>query len=124
MAQSGHADRAQGCPLLGVKRTSRKPTRISAYDPQEPSCTDGGDLLCRNMIGADYVTPKLDLALEQRAGSLGRFLIVRVKIHAAVVKRLAQLGVGEAGAQCSVQLVDDRTRRPGRCQQHMPEIDI
>ena len=50
---------------------------------------DGGDLLCRDMISADHVTPKLDLALEQGIGSLGRLLIVWVKIHAAVVKCLS-----------------------------------
>ena len=27
-AQSGHADRAQECPLLGVKRTSRRPASM------------------------------------------------------------------------------------------------
>src|SRR5262249_47680680 len=63
------------------------------------------------MIGADYVTPKLDLALEQRAGCLGRFLIVRVKIHAAVVKRLAQLGVGEFEAVFKDQLLAERQGR-------------
>jgi hypothetical protein len=33
MAQSGHGDRAEPRLLLGAKRTSRKPPRLSAYDP-------------------------------------------------------------------------------------------
>src|SRR5262249_13676710 len=99
-------------------------TMMSAFDPQEPSCTDGGDLLRRDMIGAAHVTPKLDLALEHGTRRLARLLIIGVTIHATVAKRLAQLCVCKAGAQCSVQFVDDRARRPGRCQQHMPEINI
>jgi Bacterial extracellular solute-binding protein len=34
LAQSRHGDRAQQCPLLGVKRTSRFLGRMSAYDPK------------------------------------------------------------------------------------------
>ena len=34
LAQSGHADRAHECPLLAVKRTLRKPVRMSANDPK------------------------------------------------------------------------------------------
>jgi hypothetical protein len=33
-AQSGHGDRAQRCPLLGVKRTSGGGASMSAYDPK------------------------------------------------------------------------------------------
>src|SRR5262249_25518642 len=33
LAQSGHHDGAQRCPLLGVKRTSRKPPIMSACRP-------------------------------------------------------------------------------------------
>src|SRR5262249_30519884 len=32
LAQSGHHDRPEQCLLLGVKRTSRKTPRMSAYD--------------------------------------------------------------------------------------------
>jgi hypothetical protein len=34
VAQSGHDERAEPCPLLGVKRTSRKHPRMSANDPK------------------------------------------------------------------------------------------
>jgi hypothetical protein len=34
MALSGHPSAARQCPLLGVKRTSRKPWRMSAFDPK------------------------------------------------------------------------------------------
>jgi len=37
MAQSGHPDRLDPCPLLGVKRTSTKPHEMSAYDPSATS---------------------------------------------------------------------------------------
>ena len=37
MAQSGHPDRLDPCPLLGVKRTSNKPHEMSAYDPSATS---------------------------------------------------------------------------------------
>jgi hypothetical protein len=33
MAQSGHLDCAEGCPLLGVKRTSQFDRAMSASDP-------------------------------------------------------------------------------------------
>ena len=34
LAQSGHGNRAQQCPLLGVKRASHKRPRMSAFDPK------------------------------------------------------------------------------------------
>jgi hypothetical protein len=34
MAQSGHADRVQRCPLMGVKRTSKFKSVTSAFDPK------------------------------------------------------------------------------------------
>ena len=34
MAQSGHLDCAEGCPLLGVKRTSKFKSVTSAFDPK------------------------------------------------------------------------------------------
>jgi hypothetical protein len=34
MAQSGHLDCAEGCPLLGVKRTSKFDRAMSAFDPK------------------------------------------------------------------------------------------
>jgi hypothetical protein len=37
----GHHSRTPQCPLLGVKRTSRKPPRISAYDPSGHSGMNG-----------------------------------------------------------------------------------
>src|SRR5262249_52049825 len=33
LAQSGHPNTLNQCPLLGVKRTSRKALRMSAFDP-------------------------------------------------------------------------------------------
>jgi hypothetical protein len=33
LAQSGHGDHAQRCPLLGVKRTSTGARPMSAFDP-------------------------------------------------------------------------------------------
>jgi hypothetical protein len=37
MAQSGHADGAAECPLLGVKRTSDCRASMCAYDPKRTS---------------------------------------------------------------------------------------
>ena len=37
MAQSGHLDCAEGCPLLGVKRTSKFKSVMSAFDPSATS---------------------------------------------------------------------------------------
>jgi hypothetical protein len=34
MAQSGHRDHAEPCPLLGVKRTSTDDNPMSAFDPK------------------------------------------------------------------------------------------
>jgi hypothetical protein len=34
LAQSGHPNRAQQCPLLGVKRTSAATNPMSAFDPK------------------------------------------------------------------------------------------
>jgi hypothetical protein len=34
LAQSGHGDHAQRCPLLGVKRTSAEHAGMSAFDPK------------------------------------------------------------------------------------------
>src|SRR5437660_12644322 len=42
-------------------------------------CSTAGDV-----VGADHVAPQLDLALEQRARGLGRFLLGRVEVHAAI----------------------------------------
>jgi hypothetical protein len=39
-AQSGHHDRAEPCPLLGVKRTSRFQGIMSAFDPKRTSVAD------------------------------------------------------------------------------------
>ena len=39
-AQSGHHDRAERCPLLGVKRTSGKLAAMSANDPKRTSYVD------------------------------------------------------------------------------------
>src|SRR5689334_9664903 len=33
--QSGHRDRAEPCPLSGVKRTSNKLPKMSAFDPAD-----------------------------------------------------------------------------------------
>jgi hypothetical protein len=51
---------------------------------------------------------------EQRGRGLGRFLLGRMFIHAAVGEGLLQLGTGERG----VELVDDRTQRAGGREQH------
>jgi hypothetical protein len=37
MAQSGHSDCRIGCPLLGVKRTSKVKSVTSAFDPTRTS---------------------------------------------------------------------------------------
>ena len=37
LALSGHTDCAQQCPLLGVKRTSRFQSLMSAFDPKRTS---------------------------------------------------------------------------------------
>jgi hypothetical protein len=37
LAQSGHADGAPRCPLLGVKRTSQEAAVMSSFDPSETS---------------------------------------------------------------------------------------
>ena len=37
LAQSGHHDRVEPCPLLGVKRTSRFHVVMSAFDPKRTS---------------------------------------------------------------------------------------
>ena len=37
LAQSGHHDRAETCPLSGVKRTLIGHTAMSAYDPKRTS---------------------------------------------------------------------------------------
>src|SRR5438874_2732250 len=37
LAQSGHLDCAEGCPLLGVKRTSKFKSVTSALDPKRTS---------------------------------------------------------------------------------------
>jgi hypothetical protein len=37
VAQSGHLDRAEPCPLLGVKRTSTAANPMSAFDPKQTS---------------------------------------------------------------------------------------
>src|SRR5580692_637505 len=78
----------------------------------------------RDVVIADHVAPQLYLALEQRRRGFGGFLVGRVKIHAALRKGLLQLGIGERGAQRGVELVDDRARRAGGRQQHVPEVDV
>ena len=35
LAQSGHAELHCTCPLLGVKRTSQRHRKMSAYDPKQ-----------------------------------------------------------------------------------------
>src|SRR5262249_7262031 len=40
--------------------------------------------LGRNMVGPDHIAPELDFALKQSGRRFGRFLIVRVQIHAAI----------------------------------------
>jgi hypothetical protein len=35
LAQNGHSDHAQRCPLLGVKRPSRFQSVMSAFDPNQ-----------------------------------------------------------------------------------------
>ena len=37
LAQSGHANRSQQCPLSGVKRTLLRLAPMSAFDPKRPS---------------------------------------------------------------------------------------
>jgi hypothetical protein len=37
LAQSGHADTLNRCPLLGVKRTWLEPAAMSAFDPKRTS---------------------------------------------------------------------------------------
>src|SRR6202035_2973466 len=81
-------------------------------------------LLRRNVVGADHLAPQLDLAAQQRGRRLGAFLGGGELVHAALGEGLLHLGVGERGAQRGVELVDDRARRAGRRQQHVPEIDI
>src|SRR5262249_36943973 len=79
--------------------------------------------LRRDMVGADDVAPKLDLAVKQCTRGLGRFLFRRKRVHAALGKGLLRLGIGERGVQRTVELVDDRARRAGGREQHVPEID-
>ena len=43
LAQSGHANRSPQCLLLGVKRTSRERSAMSAFDPSRKS---GGQVCC------------------------------------------------------------------------------
>src|SRR3974377_1424729 len=82
-------------------------------------------LLSRHdVVGADYIAPALDLALQQSTRGLGRFFIRRVFVHATLRIGLAHVGIGERSAQRGVELIDDRPWCAGRCQQHVPEIDI
>src|SRR5262249_42874473 len=59
-------------------------------------------LLCRDIVGADHVAPKLDLELEQCTRAPGRQLVRRVLVHAALGKGLLRLRVGERSAQRAV----------------------
>src|SRR5262245_62354360 len=56
-------------------------------------------LLSGDVVGADYLAPELELALEQRGGGFRRLLVGGKHIHAALVEGLAHLGIGERVAQ-------------------------
>src|SRR5215510_9950666 len=81
-------------------------------------------LLRRDVVGADHLAPELELALEQRGGGFRRLLVGGKHIHAALLEGLAHLGIGERVAQRGVEPLDDRPRRAGGREQHVPEIEI
>ena len=56
------------------------------------------------MVGADHVTPEFDFSLQQRGGGLGRFLVARVQIHAAVGKKLLHLSIVERNRSALLSL--------------------
>src|SRR6516225_3808458 len=97
---------------------------VAEKGPKKKPRQKKGGLLCRDIVGADHVAPKLDLALEQCTRGRGRQLVWRIWVHAALGKGLLRFRVGERSAQRAVELVDDRMRRAGRRQQHVPEIDV
>ena len=51
MAQSGRLDCAEGCPLLGVKRTSQFDRAMSAYDPFRTSHAIMSKMLDQPRVG-------------------------------------------------------------------------
>jgi hypothetical protein len=80
MAVSGHDDRAARCPLLGVKRTLLRLSRMSANDPKATSDAASAAFVCPTMtsstntivlkIGAtDQITSKM--YRQQAATSAG-----------------------------------------------------
>src|SRR5690349_6630802 len=104
-------------PLSSAKRTSAGDCRTIAiyeYTPWQPS------LLRRDVVGADHIAPELELALEQRARGFRRLLVRCKHLHAALVEGLADLGIGERVAQRGVEPLDDRPRRAGAREQHVP----
>src|SRR5215470_15430370 len=76
-----------------------------------PRTSAQSSLLRGDVVGADHVAPQFDLALEQSLCGLWALLVLRVQIHAAIAKGLAQFCIGERCAERTVELVDNRPRR-------------
>src|SRR5262245_40625825 len=68
--------------------------------------------------------PELELALEQRTRGFRRLLVGWKHVHPALVESLADPLIGERVAQRRVEPLDDRPRRAGGREQHVPEIEI
>src|SRR5262249_7667964 len=81
-------------------------------------------LLRRDVVGADHLAPELELAFEQRARRFRRLLVGWKYIHAAFVESLADPPIGKRVTQRGVEPLDDRPRRAGGREQHVPEIEI
>jgi hypothetical protein len=56
LAQSGHLAAEFQCPLLGVKRTLRKPSKMSASDPTRKS---GIEICCRAKVQQQINAPRI-----------------------------------------------------------------
>jgi hypothetical protein len=54
VAQSGHGDRAQPCPLLGVKRTSAAANPMSAFDPKRTLAANFAAMHAFNLLDRPY----------------------------------------------------------------------
>src|SRR5262249_15000705 len=78
----------------------------------------------RDLVGADHLAPQPDLARQQGGPGLRRLLFDRERVQAPLFEPLAHGRVGERMAQRGIEPVDDRPRRAGRRQQHVPEIEI
>ena len=82
LAHSGHHDRSERCPLLGVKRTSRDWSSMSANDPKRklavetcrrakcrrtpfpPGANPAGDVICGRSAGIGIAIPAMAKAAQ------------------------------------------------------------